>query len=234
MVREDLYRARRPPEAIDAARRADGRRAGHVHVHLEPLHDAQARLVVRRGHHGVRVVVCDLECLARAFGRPVEPDVHSRKQLHAVHRVGGGLFHGRHDRHGLRRAAADRGHAPAVVCRRPLYAVHGGAGRLSGHPDEAPDGESGAVEVPQRHRRRRDAPQPLLQRGGSDEEGLRAAHRAGGGRAGGAAAQLTARWPNSSGTAAGPRCGWRSCRACCSSRRRSTSRNGSTRFRAAR
>ena len=59
------------------------------------------------------------------------------------------------------------------------------------------------------------------------------AHCAGGGRACGAAAQLTARWPNSSGTAAGPRCGWRSCRACCSSRRRSTSRNGSTPFRAA-
>ena len=188
---EKIYTGRGDtPEATDLARRADGRRAGHVHVHLQPLHDAQARLGVRRGHHRVRPVVRDLECHSRASRRPVEPDDHARKQLHAVHGDGGRLFHRRHDRHRLRRAAADRGRAPAVVCRRLVRSVHGGAGRLPGHPDEAPDDQPGAVEVPQRHRRRRDAPQPLLPGRGRDEEGLRAAHRAGGGRRGGTAAHL--------------------------------------------
>ena len=47
---------------------------------------------------GVAITACvlsyrDLECLARALRGQAEPDVHPGEQLHAVHGVGGGLFH---------------------------------------------------------------------------------------------------------------------------------------------
>ena len=36
-----------------------------------------------------------------------------------------------------------------MVCGRSVCAFHGGARRVPGHPDETPDGESGATEVSQ-------------------------------------------------------------------------------------
>jgi hypothetical protein len=128
-----------------------GRRA----VADQPLHRPQGRLGLRRRHHGMHLVVCDLDELAQ--NRPgAHADDHPREQLHAVDGQFRRLLHGRHACLGLCRL---HHHQPAIdVCTvdAGLGVLHRRARGDDGHPHEASDDQYRAAAFPVRHRGGRD------------------------------------------------------------------------------
>ena len=186
----ELLAPRGLPGRLDAAAHGpvgrDGRAHRMPHVPVEPLRRAQDRLGARRrdhrGHHLVRPL---RGAGARGPAALRAADVDPREQRDGVHRLVGGLLDRRDDGVGHRRLPA--GHRPShPVAGAPALDVPAvGDGRVLRHPDEAPDDQRRAAQVPDGHGRRRHAALAVRDRSGGGRQGARARARGaarGGGR----------------------------------------------------
>ena len=151
MVRAGLSRPRGQHGATDLARCADRLMPGRRVVAYQPLHRSQGRLGLRRRHHGLHPVLCDLDGLAQSRPR-AHADDHPREQLHAVDGQLRWLLHRRHARLGL--CGLHHHQSPVDVCAADagLGVLYRRARGHDGDPHEAADDQHRAAALPFRHR----------------------------------------------------------------------------------
>ena len=151
VVRAGLSRPRRQHGAIDLARGAGRLMPGRRAVADQPLHRPQGRLGLRRRHHGLHLVLCDLDELAQSRHR-AHADDHPREQLHAVDGQFRRLLHRRHAGFGLCRLHHHQSAIDVRAADAGLGVLHRRARGHDGHPDEAADDQYRAAALPFRHR----------------------------------------------------------------------------------